>query len=472
MPPAGPRGGASTAIVRSCAHGDAHHRPLPPVRGATRAARDRPGSCAHATRAAASVPSRHGRRETRLDRPPRRRREPLIFDASLPLPSVLPGSSRDPGQETCSPAAHALGASSDLADVSVTQPSMRCTQWPSRRRARSASAVTSCCAMRFPRMLPAGSRGGASTAIVRLRRRAPGVSTSAGPRERAITRVCAHATRAAASAPSRHGRRDTRLDRPPRRRREPRVFDVSSPLPSVLPDVLRAMEETPARCTLALGRELRSRRRATLDAMHAVVVTPPSTVGERRDFVLRDEVLANAPGRIEGRCEHRDRAVVRSRDDAHHGLCLPSEGATTAPRPRDRALTRHGHRRLPRRAMADARLASTVLRVADANHWVCRASCLSPRSCRGLRTILERILDEPAHAALAPSASSDLGDVSVTQPSMRCTQWPSRRRARSASIVTSCCAMRFSRMLPAGSRGGASTASVRSCAHETTRTTA
>ena len=33
---------------------------------------------------------------------------------------------------------------------------------------------------------------------------------------------------------------------------------------------------------------------------------PPSTVTEHTLRAVRDDVLANAPGRIEGRCEHLD----------------------------------------------------------------------------------------------------------------------------------------------------------------------
>ena len=55
----------------------------------------------------------------------------------------------------------------------------------------------------------------------------------------------------------------------------------------------------------------------TLDAMHAVTVTLPSAVAEQLDLVIRDHVPANAPGRIEGRCERRNRAVARRRDTGH-----------------------------------------------------------------------------------------------------------------------------------------------------------
>jgi hypothetical protein len=46
-------------------------------------------------------------------------------------------------------------------------------------------------------------------------------------------------------------------------------------------------------------------------ATHGVAVTQPSTVAEHLDFVIRGHVPANAPGRSEGRCEHRDRGGAR-----------------------------------------------------------------------------------------------------------------------------------------------------------------
>jgi hypothetical protein len=113
----------------------------------------------------------------------------------------------------------------------------------------SASAATSCSAMRFSRMLPAGSRGGASTAIVRScaeATRTPGCLPSRGRRERIRPRgSCAHATRAAASAPSRHWQ--TRDSPRPSSASQARTtfFDVSSPLPSVLPGASRDPREDP-----------------------------------------------------------------------------------------------------------------------------------------------------------------------------------------------------------------------------------
>jgi hypothetical protein len=271
---------------RPCGRALTRHapRPLPPSRrdasAATVIMRSRDtgsGVC----------PSRHGRRETRhgvlhvaganqwvdVCR--------LSPRACRGLRAILGG---DPSART---AALALGASSDLGDGSVAQPSMRCTQWPSRRRARSPSTATSCSEMTFPRMLPTGPRGGASTASLRS---------------------CAHETRAPASAS------------------------------------------------------------------------------------------------LEARRERRDRVIMRSRDTGS-GVCAVAPWQT---------------RDSPR-----------CLHVAGANHWVdvCR---LSPRACRVLRAILEETCSP---AALAPSASSDLGDGSVTQRSMQCTEWSSRRRARSPSTA-------------------------------------
>jgi hypothetical protein len=46
-------------------------------------------------------------------------------------------------------------------------------------------------------------------------------------------------------------------------------------------------------------------------ARSRLAVTRPSTVAEHFDLVIRGHVLAKAPGRYEGRREHRDHAVVR-----------------------------------------------------------------------------------------------------------------------------------------------------------------
>jgi hypothetical protein len=191
-------------------------------------------------------------------------------------------------------AALALGASSDLG---VAQPSMRCTQWPSRRRARSPSAATSCSEMTFPRMLPAGSRGGASTTTVRScahETRAPaclppGATPAPRPRDHALTR---------------HGHR--RLPR--RAMADARLATVSSTSQARTSGLIVHRRLSPRACrglraTLAPIRGASTRRvsharsdreavaarrwlgHATLDAMHAVAVTPPSTVAEQRDFV-------------------------------------------------------------------------------------------------------------------------------------------------------------------------------------------
>jgi hypothetical protein len=142
--------------------------------------------------------------------------------------------------------------------------------------------------------------------------------------------------------------------------------------------------------------------------MHGVAVTSPSTVGEHRNVVIQDCVPANAPGRSEGRCEHHDRAVVRSRDTGH-GVCCGRERREN----RDHAVVRSratGHGVCCGRERRDDD-DHAVVRSRDTGSGVCtvapwqtrhsprrkprpganqrrRASCHSRRTCRALRAIL------------------------------------------------------------------------------------
>jgi hypothetical protein len=194
--------------------------------------------------------------------------------------------------------------------------------------------------------------------------RATGSAAAESGATMTTTQWCAHATRAAVSAPSRRGRRDTRHVASHVQARTSRVARRATPVgpagrfarsshqarryatlgqPDVgrglvprlrchragsphgsvarrsMPCTRRAMPcmESPSR---RRARSTQARSRGACDAMHGVAVTSPSTVGEHRDVVIQDRVPANAPGRSEGRCEHHDRAVVRSRD-TRHGVC-------------------------------------------------------------------------------------------------------------------------------------------------------
>ena len=55
---------------------------------------------------------------------------------------------------------------------------------------------------------------------------------------------------------------------------------------------------------------------------------------------------------------------------------------------------------------------------------------------RGLVPRLRRGPSRPTDARLVGTEPSTVAEGSVTRPSMQCTEWPSRRRARSPSIVT------------------------------------
>ena len=223
--------------------------------------------------------------------------------------------------------------------------------------------------------------------------------------------------------------------------------------------------------------------------MHGVAVTPSSTVAEHRDLVIREKVRANAPGRIEGRCEHHDRAIAR-RADTRPGLCLTSEGAhddgeacahatrAASSAPSRRWQTRHSPRRPPRRrrepeASRVRPLPSVLPGSSRAPHGKPASTRLSTLDVgRGLVPRLRRGPSRPANDRLVGTQPSKRRRTprwrgSLTQPSMQCTEWPSRRRARSASTAATWFAITFPRMLPAGSRGGASTTTVQSRADAT-----
>jgi hypothetical protein len=69
---------------------------------------------------------------------------------------------------------------------------------------------------------------------------------------------------------------------------------------------------------------------------------PPSTVAEHTSRAVRDDVIANAPGRTEGRCEHLDlpigpdamvdRVIERRRDDRHAVRAVVTRATTIAHR--------------------------------------------------------------------------------------------------------------------------------------------
>jgi hypothetical protein len=182
----------------------------------------------------------------------------------------------------------------------------------------------------------------------------------------------------------------------------------------------------------------RSRGHATLDVGRALV---PAFVAARsprcnprsgghavehgrratRRRVIRDHVPADAPGRIEGRCEHTT-VQSRAEADTSPGVCCV-RGAK--PRPRGRALTRHGQWRLHRRADGRRDTRHGVRHVACANHQF-RASRLSPRSCRALRATLAPIRGAStrrvSHARSDREAVAAWANGSVTRRSMPCTQ--------------------------------------------------
>jgi hypothetical protein len=199
------------------------------------------------------------------------------------------------------------------------------------------------------------------------------------------------------------------------------------------------------------------------------------------------------------------------RASASVGPCEPAMPAGPkdgdVPRARCRALARHGQRRLHHCAVADARLASTAAasqtRTTGLVHRASplgpsgRFACLSPQarapdSRQSDVGLVPAFVGGPSRSMTESSAHSP-PLPSSTRRSMPCTPWASRRlivhhcprardarcharrgrhgwRARSASTSTLQSELTFPRMLPAGSKGGASTGTVQSCA-EATRAT-
>ena len=175
-----------------------------------------------------------------------------------------------------------------------------------------------------------------------------------------------------------------------------------------------------------------SRRRlghATLDAMHGVAVTPSSTVAEHRDLVIREKVRANAPGRIEGRCEHHDRAVVPSRA-TRPGLCLTSEGAHDDGEACAHATRAAAHCSVT--PMADATLAtSQATSQARTTLFAHRAAPLGPAgpfACPSAQACGHATLDSRCRAG-APSISAGRRHAAEHT-------FPSRTMARLGHAVT------------------------------------
>jgi hypothetical protein len=233
-------------------------------------------------------------------------------------------------------------------DRQITQGRMDCTEWPCGARAPSPSTASCQLVMKRPRMPPAGPRG--------VRRR--------------DTRLDARFVAARATT--------SRVGSLPRTCRTLRLH-----LDDFTHGDCRAGARVSASRDEALALEPPDHEASEHEgsnALHGVAVWRPSTVAEHRELPAREEETANAPGRSEGRCEHLDLAVARRRDGRLDGLPRMRE-AHSQPRPTSRTLRCSGRRlrtegvastrpsrprpheparyARPRRTMADATLAST-----------------------------------------------------------------------------------------------------------------
>jgi hypothetical protein len=242
----------------------------------------------------------------------------------------------------------------------------------------------------------------------------------------ATTHWRAHATRAAAPAPSRHGRRDARHG----------ACSVAGAnhwvgVSCVSPRSCRGLRTS--------IEEIRSDPDAPRRCHER------SSVEHERGSLGRAALMPCTEW--PSRCRARRRAP-RPRDSRSRSRECSRQvrGEVRAPRPRDRALTRHATRcslrprrgrdhavrsrvLRPRRAEATTHWRAHATRaaapapsrhgrrdarhgacsVAGANHWV-GVSCVSPRSCRGLRTSIERsaLIRTPRTMFEEPSSQSSL----------------------------------------------------------------
>jgi hypothetical protein len=271
-------------------------------------------------------------------------REPLATRVGR-LPSILPDAPRDPRADSLAHDARRTahdarcdarsgGRRAPCPREPSTRRSMHCTQWATRRSSTVAEHRGLVIRAHVPANAPGRIEGRrerrdrtvACGEVPRCPKRPwhSGHDDHRGAASTTTTVACAHATRAAGSAPSR--RRQTRHapHRLLHRMREPLATRVGR-LPSILPDAPRDPRADSlahdarrtahdARCDARSGgrRAPCPREQSTRRSMHCTqwATRRSSTVAEHRGLVIRAHVPANAPGRIEGRRERRDRTVA------------------------------------------------------------------------------------------------------------------------------------------------------------------
>jgi hypothetical protein len=228
---------------RPCSRALSRHEPRRLLRPRREAATT--WSCAHATRAVAPAPSRRWQTRHSPRRSPRRMREPPASRIA-PLPSVLPGPSRDARRN--SRREHVIVRPSQLGRMARSRDARcharsRCEAAEHGRRATRRRVIRDHVPANAPGRIE-GRREHPRPCSRAARRHEPR-RLLRPRREAATTWSCAHATRAVAPAPSRRWQTRHSPRRPPSRRREPRPSRIR-PLPSVLPGPSRAPRTKPA----------------------------------------------------------------------------------------------------------------------------------------------------------------------------------------------------------------------------------
>jgi hypothetical protein len=322
-------------------------------------------------------------------------------------------------------------------DRQITQGRMDCTEWPCGARAPSPSTASCQLVMKRPRMPPAGPRG--------VRRR--------------DTRLDARFVAARATT--------SRVGSLPRTCRTLRLH-----LDDFTHGDCRAGARVSASRDEALALEPPDHEASEHEgsnALHGVAVWRPSTVAEHSELPARDEETANAPAGPRGGAST---STPPSRADAmaastvclgcvkptaspvlrreHSGVPVGGSGPreSRARDPRDRVLTSQPGTRDPDARWQTRHSPRRPLRRGASHDLTCRVS--PPRTCRTLPRRTSRT-DRAVSGLIADRAQAR--DRQITQGRMHCTEWPCGARAPSPSTASCQLVMKRPRMPPAGPRG-------------------
>jgi hypothetical protein len=298
-------------------------------------------------------------------------------------------------------------------DRQITQGRMDCTEWPCGARAPSPSTASCQLVMKRPRMPPAGPRG--------VRRR--------------DTRLDARFVAARATT--------SRVGSLPRTCRTLRLH-----LDDFTHGDCRAGARVSASRDEALALEPPDHEASEHEgsnALHGVAVWRPSTVAEHSELPARDEETANAPAGPRGGAST---STPPSRADAmaastvclgcvkptaspvlrreHSGVPVGGSGPreSRARDPRDRVLTSQPGTRDPDARWQTRHSPRRPLRRGASHDLTCRVS--PPRTCRTLPRRTSRT-DRAVSGLIADRAQAR--DRQITQGRMHCTEWPCGARA-------------------------------------------